>query len=143
MEIKDVFLIVLPLITGVVGSYLTYYFTAKTKKDEVIMRFKEEKYANLIISLQGFVGKTVSAETKRRFFKEQYKSWLYSSDKVVTSINELINLLIAQKGNAPDPERGREIIGNIILEMRKDLLGKTTLTYKDFSYTDVIDSKTR
>lgn len=105
-----------------------------------MLKFKEEKYSNLIIALQGFVGSTISAETKRKFFEEQYKSWLYSSDKVVQSMNDLIRLLIKeQQGKSPNPEEGRKVIGNIILEMRKDLIGKTDLTCKDFRYTDVIE----
>ena len=141
METKDILLIILPIATAILSSYLTYYFAIKSKKNETITRFKEEKYSNLIIALQGFVGSTVSANTKRKFFEEQYKSWLYSSDEVVKSINDLIKLLIEENGNAPNPEKGREIIGTIILKMRKDLLGKTELTYKDFRYTDVIDRK--
>ncbi len=139
MEIKDVLLITLPLVTAVMGSYLTYYLTAKSKRDEAIAKFKEEKYANLIILLQGFVGNTVSSDTKRKFFAEQYKSWLYSSDEVVLSINELVNLLINEQGHNPDPKLGKKVVGNIILEMRKDLLGKTKLNYEDFRYTDVVD----
>lgn len=71
-------------------------------------------------------------ETKRKFFEEPYKSWLYSSDEVVNSINELIRLLIEERGKDPNPEKGQKIIGNITLAMRKDLLGNTKLTYKDF-----------
>lgn len=141
MEIKDVLLVVLPLLTAVVGSYLTYFFTSKSKKDEAITKFKEEKYANLIIALQGFVGNTVSTETKKEFFEEQYKSWLYSSDEVVLSVNKLVNLLIAEQGKAPNPEIGGKVVGNIILSMRKDLLGKTDLKYSDFRYTNVIDKQ--
>lgn len=33
----------------------------------------------------------------------------------------------------------QKAIGNIVLAMRKDLLGKTNLTFKIFQYTDVID----
>ncbi len=141
MEPKDILLITLPIVTAILSSYLTYYFAVKSKKTEAITRFKEEKYSNLITALQGFVGSTVSVNTKRKFFEEQYKSWLYSSDEVVKSINDLIKLLIEEKGNTPNPEKGREIIGTIILKMRKDLLGKTELSYKDFRYTDVIDRK--
>lgn len=141
METKDILLIILPIVTAILSSYLTYYFAIKSKKNEAIIRFKEEKYSNLIIALQGFVGSTVSANTKRKFFEEQYKSWLYSSDEVVKSINDLIKLLIEENGNTPNPEKGRKIIGTIILKMRKDLLGKTELSYKDFRYTDVIDRK--
>lgn len=139
MERKDLLIIVLPILTGILSSYLTYYFAIKSKKQEVILKFKEEKYTNLIVCIQGFLGSTVSSETKKRFFEEQYKSWLYSSDGVVLSINKLVKLLIDEKGKKPDPSKGREVVGNIILQMRKDLLGKTKLTHHEFRYTDVID----
>lgn len=138
MELKTILLIILPFIAAIASSYLTYIFTIKSKQHEAMIQFKEEKYSNLIIALQGFIGSTVSAETKKIFFEEQYKSWLYSSDEVTKSINDLIKLLQKEQGNAPNPEEGRKVVGNIILQMRKDLIGRTQLTYSDFRYTDVI-----
>ena len=137
METKDILIITLPIVTAILSSYMTYYFTIKSKRNEAITKFKEEKYSNLIIALQGFIGATTSGETKKKFFEEQYKSWLYSSDEVVKSINELIRLVIEEENKTPDPEKGRKIVGNIIFQMRKDLLGKTNLTFKDFRYTSV------
>ena len=139
MENSLLTILLLPILTAVIGSYLTYYFTNKSKKSEAILRFKEEKYSNLLILLQGFVGKTTSGETKRKFFEEQYKSWLYSSDEVVQAINEMVKLVIESRGKEPEPEKGRKAVGEIALKMRKDLLGKTKLGFKDFQYTDVID----
>lgn len=139
MDIKPILLILIPIIVAVISSYLTYYFTVKSKKSEAILKFKEEKYANLLILLQGFVGRSAIAETKRKFFEEQYKSWLYCSDGVVKAINEMVQLVINSKGNAPEIEKGRRAVGNIVVEMRKDLLGKTKLTFEDFRYTDVIE----
>ncbi len=139
MNIKDIFLFVGPIIGGLVGSYLTYYFTIKSKQKESILKFKEEKYTNLLILLQGFVGKTVSAEKKTKFFEEQYKSWLYSSDEVVEAINKMVSLVIESRGQTPKPEEGRKAVGDIVLAMRKDLLGKTNLNHKNFVYTDVIE----
>lgn len=139
MTTKDILLIVLPIVTAIISSYLTYYFAMKSKKTEAMIKFKEEKYSNLVVALQGFIGTTTSTITKRKFFEEQYKSWLYSSDTVVRSVNELTKILIEESGKAPNQERGRKVVGNIILEMRKDLIGKTKLSYKDFRYTDVID----
>lgn len=139
MEMKDILLVVLPVVSALAGSYLTYIFGIKAKRNEAMIKFKEEKYSNLIVALQGFVGQTASSETKRKFFEEQYKSWLYSSDEVVQSINHLISLLIIENGQQPKPEMGRKVIGDIILAMRKDLLGKTNLSFNDFRYTDVIN----
>jgi len=139
MDITIILLILIPIITAVLSSYLTYYFAIKSKKSEAILKFKEEKYSNLLILLQGFVGKTTSGETKRKFFEEQYKSWLYSSDGVVKAINEMVQLVISSRGKEPEPEKGKRAVGNIVLEMRKDLSGKTNLKSEDFRYTDVIE----
>ncbi len=139
METKDVFLIIFPLLSGVISAWITYLFTARSRKDEVMLKFKEEKYANLLTLLQGFVGRTTSGDLKRKFFEELYRSWLYSSDNVVIAINEMVALLIKERGNTPDPKKGKKIIGNIVLEIRKDLLGKTNLKSEDFTYIDVIE----
>ncbi len=139
METKDILLIIFPFISGVISAWITYLFTIRVKKSENILKFKEEKYANLLIHLQGFVGKTTSGDTKKKFFEEQYKSWLYASDDVVKSINDLVKLLIDERGDAPDPKKGRQVVGNIVLQMRKDLLGKSELKENDFRYIDVIE----
>jgi len=98
MNMTTTLLILIPIITAIISSCLTYYFTIKSKKSEAILKFKEEKYSNLLILLQGFVGRTTSGETKRKFFEEQYKSWLYCSDGVVKAINEMVQLVIDSKG---------------------------------------------
>ena len=112
-------------------------FTARAKRDESIVRFKEEKYAKLLVKLQGFVGTTASSQLKREFFEEQYQSWLYASDEVVKAMNCLVNLVIASGGGPTEPEAGRKAIGEIALAMRRDLLKKTTLSYDSFRYTSV------
>ena len=70
METKDILLIIFPFISGVISAWITYFFTIRVKKSENMLKFKEEKYANLLIHLQGFVGKTKSGDTKKRFFEE-------------------------------------------------------------------------
>ncbi len=124
----------LPILTAIIGSYLTYFFASRSKREEIILKYKEEKYANLLVLLQGFVGSTATSETKRK----QYRSWIYSSDEVVVGLNDMVSLVIDSKGKVPDPELGKKVVGNIVLAMRKDLNGKTNLKYTDFRYTDVI-----
>ncbi len=128
----------LPIVTMLLGSFLTYFWGIRVKRNEASLKSKEEHYSKLLIKLQGFVGSTANSQTKKEFFEEQYKSWLYCSDDVVKSINAMVSLVINAHGNAPNPEEGRKAIGNIVLAMRKDLNEKTKLNYKDFKYTDVI-----
>lgn len=137
MNIKDIFLFIGPVLAGLASSYLTYYFAIQSKRNEAILKFKEEKYSNLLILLQGFIGNTISAERKRKFYEEQYKSWLYCSDDVVKAVNRMTSLIINYRGQQPNPEAGHKVVGEIVLAMRKDLLGKTDLNYNDFRYTDV------
>jgi hypothetical protein len=139
MSLETTIQFLLPTITAVIGACLTFYFSNRSKKQESIIRFKEAKYANLLIKLQGFVGNTTSAKAKKEFFEEQYQSWLYCSDEVVEAINEMVNLVINSRGKTPSPHEGRKAIGNIVLAMRKDLLGKSKLDYTAFQYIDVIE----
>ena len=138
---KEWLIAVVPLGSVALGAILGYFFTSRAKRDESIVRFKEEKYAKLLIKLQGFVGATTSAQLKREFFEEQYQSWLYASDEVIESLNALVQLVKEGQGSAPDPDAGRKAIGNVVLSMRRDLLRKTKLGYASFQYTDVYENK--
>jgi hypothetical protein len=53
----------------------------------------------------------------------------------------MIRLIIEERGQDPDTKRGVEVVGNIVLAMRKDLSGKTRLKADDFRYTDVYPEK--
>ena len=47
MDIKDILLLILPFISGVISAWITYFFTIKTKKNEAVLKFKEEKSPEL------------------------------------------------------------------------------------------------
>ena len=138
---KEWLIAFVPMVSAAIGAFLAYLFTSRAKRDESIVRFKEEKYARLLVKLQGFVGATTSAQLKREFFEEQYQAWLYASDEVVESLNAMVQLVIKAQGAAPDLESGRKAVGQIVLSMRRDLLRKTLLDYTAFQYTDVYETK--
>lgn len=58
---KEIASSVLPILTAVIGSYITYYLMAKSKRQEAIIKFKEEKYSKLLLKLQGFMGVTANS----------------------------------------------------------------------------------
>ena len=128
---------ILPVITLIIGSGLTYYISIKTKQFEAARIQKENQYAQLVILIQGFVGSTANATTKDKFYEELYKSWLYGSDEVIEAINDMTILLMKYNGKTPPSDIGKKAIGNIILAMRKDLRGKTKLAPEAFQYIDV------
>jgi len=54
----------------VLGCNISYYFASKSEKQEAIIKFREEKYSNVIIFLQDIIGNTGNSETKKNFFDE-------------------------------------------------------------------------
>ncbi len=135
----------LPIIfSALIGSGLTYWFGIRQLRTETEIKFKVEKYNNLIKYLRGFVGTGASGELKKQFFQEWETSWLYCSDEVFDAVRRMIEFARAKgKSNAQTgatDEKGREILGEIIIAMRKDLLRKKThLSSKDFLFWDVYE----
>lgn len=125
------------ILGAVVGSLLTYFFAIRTLRTETELRLKAEKYDNLIKYLRGFIGKTAKKDLKEKFITEWESSWLYCSDEVFKNINRLMEhvRMVESSGNYQD---GRKILGDIIISMRKDLLGKKTrLSNEDFIFWEV------
>ena len=138
---EEWFIALVPVASAAVGALLAYFFAMHAKREESILRVKEEKYARLLVKLQGFVGTTASSQLKREFFEELYQSWLYASDRVVVSLNQMVHLVIESHGDMPNREAGRKAVGEIVLAMRRDLLRETGLDYKSFQYIDVVSRK--
>lgn len=133
--------IAIPLISLFVGAAITFKSQTAQLRYQRSMAFKEERYMNLLSLLQGFVGNTVSAEAKRKFFDEYYRSWVYASDDVIKSIEKMLHAVIVDKGNNRiSSEQGKKLVGEIVISMRKDLGIKSNLDYTHFQYIDVIDS---
>ena len=133
---KDTLLIILPILSAVLSSYLTYYFAIKKNRKEAIFKFKEEKYTNIILALQGFVNGTTDGKMKEKLFNEKYKTWLYAPDDVIKAIDDFIDFVREHHG-----EDGEEHLGKVVLEMRKDLLGKSKLSPKDIKFYHVVYDK--
>ena len=132
MEIKDILLLVVPALS----AFITYVLTKRAKRDEAIFKYKEEKYGNLILLIQGFLdkGSKNTPDIQNKFFEEQYKSWLYSSDEVVLAVNNLVSVLRnANKGEIVSAH----VAGEVIVAMRKDMLKNTKLKASDFQFTIV------
>ncbi|MEQ9168889.1 MAG: hypothetical protein RLO12_21705 [Fulvivirga sp.] len=136
---KNILLVLLPILAGLLGSYLTYYWTLRSKRIEAIQKFKEEKYSNLILHLQGFTGSNATTEKKLAFFEEQYKSWLYASDDVVLAMKDMIDYLLKTQFDPKYQEEQRDVIAEVIVAIRKDMLKKSKLSKKDFRFTSVMD----
>jgi hypothetical protein len=127
------------LFSAVMGAYLTYLFASRSQRDKSMLQFKEEKYAKLLVKMQGFVGETASGDLKREFFEEEYQSWLYASDDVIRTIDAMVTYVMQVERGEIDQDNavGNGLVSAIVIAMRRDLMGKTTLEPEVFRYIDV------
>jgi hypothetical protein len=59
--------LLITLFSALIGGYVSFYFTSRSRKDEAVLKFREEKYSNLLILLKGFVGNTANTDLKDSF----------------------------------------------------------------------------
>ncbi len=100
---------------------LAYYFGLRPNRLEARFRFKEARYGELLVLLErAYIGDTASTKTKKLFYAEYYKSWLYCSKEVITAMNDFSRLFEGNKemvdASVADPK-----IEQIVLAMRRDL----------------------
>ena len=142
MEIKDILIVVLPLVTAAV---LGYYFS---KKKEIELKINEEKtrrYENLITYLsRGFMDSDTSdndkAKNKKIFYEQSYIVWLYASDEVIKNLNDFAKAFAnpAKNKNSEEKKKVGKCLQKLIYSMRKDIKGKTTLKSEEFITTTVL-----
>jgi hypothetical protein len=46
---KEWLIALVPLVSAALGAFLALLFTSRAKRDESILRFKEDKYAKLLV----------------------------------------------------------------------------------------------
>jgi len=132
------------ILSALAGSGITYWFGIRHLRTETEIKEKVEIYNSLIKYLRGFTGVNASGELKKQFFQEWEKSWLYCSDDVFNAVRRMVEYAKEKGVTNTDTETrdivGSEILGEIILAMRKDLLQKrTALSNKDFVFWDVFE----
>jgi hypothetical protein len=143
METKDILVIVIPVISAiisVISVFINFSLNKKAKRDDAIFKYKEEKYGNLIVLIQGFLDNDNKnrTETQKKFFEEQYKSWLYASDEVIIAEKNMVEKLKSLKQGETTIS---DIAGELIITMRKDMLKNTNLKPSDFQFTIVGNGK--
>ncbi|PCH85368.1 MAG: hypothetical protein COB26_11940 [Piscirickettsiaceae bacterium] len=117
------------------GAVIAWVLNERRKRTWEEYRRKEECYSKLLASLTGFYTYAADAGVRSKFIEEYKKSWMYCSDEVIKAMNQMI--YATKVGSTVTPECQREIIGGLIVEIRKDLLNrkltkKTKLNPKDY-----------
>jgi len=140
VNIKDILIFILP----VISAFLGYYLSKRKEWELMISEEKRKRYETLITYLkQGFMDPDLSTgekeKNKNEFYVQSYIVWLYASDEVIRNLNTFARAFAElSKQNTPETNAAvQEAIKHLVHSMRKDTRGKTKLKSKDFVTTTV------
>ena len=118
-----------PLLVGVV----MWLLNQRTKwKWEQHVR-KEYRYRGLLGSLTGFYVGSESADKTDEFIREWRLAWLYCPDNVIYLGNNFLNTMTVKEGESTDEEK-KTALRNLMLELRRDMIGKKRTCLKAEDY---------
>ena len=136
--------ILIPVIVGIIaliGGFVTWCLNERSKRIYEEYKRKEEKYSNLIRSLRGFYislsDKELEKKLRTEFLNQLNLCWMYCPDEV---IYKAYNFLFTVRADQKQSDEKREkAIGEFILAIRKDLIGRkplkeTKLRPEDFKH---------
>lgn len=127
------------LTSAVIGSGLTHFvfnrrlegiksqLSTASLRSSAAHQYREAKYAQLLTQLRvAYISEDASSATKNVFDETYSQAWLYSSQEVIRSIEDFIDIFV---GRVSVPQEEAElIIYSIIKAMRQDL-GQAELEY--------------
>ena len=133
METKDILLFVVPILTSLISGFVAYKFSVYKIQAETILKYKEEKYSNIVSALSGFVSGSADGIKKDDLIQEKYKAWLFASDEVIKSIDAMIDYVSKNPG-----DEHSNVVANVVLEIRRDLIGrKSKLKPSDIKFHQI------
>ncbi len=127
----DFLKIFLPLVGAVVAWFLN---ERRRHAWEEYLR-KEDRYRELLRNLSGFYSHSADPEMRRLFIEEYKRCWLYCSDDVIKAANAAMDVMV--EGTTVPMEQRRQILGEFVLAIRRDLLRRrltkdTSLSSSDY-----------
>ena len=117
--------IVVPLAGGIFAWWLNERSRLKWEK---CIR-KEDRYRGFLESIQGFYVTSQNEEQKEKFLRELRLAWLYCPDDVIKAGNAFLGT-VATGAQSSDEVKERAL-AEFEIALRRDLHGKTELTFED------------
>lgn len=118
----DTLKILVPVVILLLGWLLNEY----SKRQSERLKAKEERYIALLESLDGFyvsANPETATEDKEKFLEQLRLCWMYCPDSVIRKgYNFIDHVSVGVRKSDKEKEAA---LGSFVVEVRKDLLGKT------------------
>ena len=120
-----IFAVLVPILAAIVAWCLNERSKLKWER----YKRKEERYLGFLQSIRGFYEGSEDEQLKEKFINDLRLAWLYCPDKIVRMGNAF--LATVDSGSESTDQDKQSKLEEFELELRRDLLGNTTLTVED------------
>lgn len=124
------------IVAPVILAILVWYLNERVKQKWEEYERKEERYKELLRTLQGFYVTTPDSKLKGEFLHQLNLCWLYTPDEVIQKAYEFIDTVhTGANANAKGKDRN-DAAGALIVAIRKDLLSRKTVKKTKLQVSD-------
>ena len=103
----------------------------EAKRRDIREKRKRQRYEMILLSLSGFFEGNEDYAKKQTFLNQIQLSWLYCSDDFIRRANLFLDS-VNKSGTTTTPEERQRLLGDLLVQMRKDYRCKTSLKSSDF-----------
>lgn len=126
------------LIITAVSAVGGWIFNTFLNANERLLTEKRQRYEKLIESIHG-LSDNDSSELGNKFIIEYKLCWMYCPDEIIRKLNDLLSSM-KQENNLKQEDKDR-LKGELILELRKDLIKTSRYTHLMFIKTNLSASE--
>lgn len=122
----------------ILGSVLVWYLNEKSKRELNIQKQKEERYKKMVICIKAFTTGNPDVTLRQEFIDQLNLSWVYCPDEVVKKGTFVLETMIPNDVGVSiyTNEEKIKAIGDFFVEIRKDILNKSSNTKSNLKVED-------
>ena len=128
-ETLDGLVPIVAVLVPILAAILAWWLNERSKLNWERYKRKEERYTGFLQSVPGFYAGSQDEKLKEKFINDLRLAWLYCPDKVVRAGNNFLATVTSDSESTEEEKQTR--LAEFELELRRDLLGDTTLTVED------------
>ncbi len=125
---------------AIIGSVILWILNERSKRRQETKERKEVRYVKLILTINGFYSDKGDKGMKDEFLKQVELCWMYCPDSVIYKAYQFLKMM--ETGDHTKEEE-KKVMGEFILEIRKDLIQNKELRNTQLKPEDFILYKSK
>ena len=120
---------IIAVLVPILAAIVAWWLNERSKLKWERYKRKEERYMGFLQSIRGFYAGSPDEQLKEKFINDLRLAWLYCPDRIVRAGNTFLSTVDSASESTDQDKQSK--LAEFELELRRDLLGNTTLTVED------------